>query len=138
VADVKLPRGALPAAQLGIVRAATDFGQGNLVVGDHEVLARAALSEALPVIERAVLREAARHILLSGRLGTRLACPACHGKPAFDSYDHATGRAHYQCGCGREWDGSKWTSDDLSRAIGRALTDLARGKPLPDLPPKEN
>jgi hypothetical protein len=67
---VRLPRGAIQAAQLAIVRAATDFGHGNLVAGDSEDFARAAIEAVLSVIERDARRKVARELL--ARFSARL------------------------------------------------------------------
>lgn len=50
------------AATAAVIGAATDFGHDGLIAGDAETLARAALTAALPVIERAVRREFAREV----------------------------------------------------------------------------
>jgi hypothetical protein len=128
-AATKLPRGAVPAAWAAIAGAHDDLRTRAVV--------EEALKGALPVIERAVLRDAARLILLADRVARGLNCPACHGKPATSTYDHNIGRSHYRCGCGREWDVGHMTRVDYSRTIDRSLHRLARGEPLPDLPPKE-
>jgi hypothetical protein len=62
VAD-KLPRGSVKLATAAVVGAASDFGHGGLIAGDAETLARAALTAALPVVEKAARREFARAVL---------------------------------------------------------------------------
>lgn len=59
----KLPRGSLSAATQAVTVAAADFGHDGLIAGDAGTLARAALEAALPLIERDVRRQMARHVL---------------------------------------------------------------------------
>jgi hypothetical protein len=65
----KLPRGSVKLATAAVIGAASDFGHGGLIAGDAETLARAALTAALPVVEKAARREFARAVLdrLHGR-----------------------------------------------------------------------
>jgi len=131
MSEAKLPRGALTDAAAGISEVV------NLDPGLVRRIAKAALESALPVIERAVLRDTAKYIGLLDDLAHGRRCPACHGKPAAHRYDLATGTTHYSCGCGREWSRGQRARTDHTRTADRSLSRLARGHPLPDLPPKD-
>lgn len=106
---------------------------------EARLLAEAALAAALPVIRKAVLREAAARILLLPGLLSGTRCPQCHGiyvtSPDLPNPRYYSPRM--RCKEGHEWDrpqvparpGSAVTADSLLRM-------LARGEPLPDLTPK--
>lgn len=130
----KLPRGALDFAELAIMRTATDFGHGDLVAGSSREFARAALTAALGVIQRDAVRQAARRIVLLDALANGHACPACHGKPASTPHFRES-RTGYTCGCGYAWeppDRPAWKMQ-----AEQVVRHLAKGAPLPGLPPKE-
>lgn len=134
MSDPKLPRYALDFAEAAIIRAATDFGQDDIVAGPSRELARAALTAALGVIQRDAMRQAAKRIVLLNALSNGWVCPACHSKPATSPHAGER-RTGYTCGCGRAWEPPKnivwkWQTDQVVR-------QLAKGQPLPDLPPKE-
>jgi hypothetical protein len=131
MSDVKLPRGALTDAAAGISEVV------NLGPGLVRRIAKAGLESALPGIERAVLRDAAKYIGLLDDLARGIRCPACHAKPAGSRYDLAASTMHYSCGCGREWSRGPRAGTDYTRTADRSLARLARGEPLPDLPARE-
>jgi hypothetical protein len=100
----------------------------------NDAAARAVLAAVIPVIERAVLRQAAGRILLLDALARGWRCPACHGKPA-TTPSLREGRTGYTCGCGHAWEPPK--HPDYGMEPERLLRRLARGEPLPDLPAKD-
>ena len=122
MADPKLPRGALAAAMEALEEAGGLPGAGTGV-------AKIALAAAFPVIQKAVLRDAARLILLLPGLASGNLCPECHGRyitrpdvpnPRFRS-------ERFCCKKGHEWDkpsGPRISEESLLRM-------LARGEPLP-------
>jgi hypothetical protein len=65
MSEVKLPRGALKDATAAVIAVADYLGTTCQITEPTQAqpIARAALEAALPVIERAVQRETARHIL---------------------------------------------------------------------------
>lgn len=130
----KFPRGSLKAATAAVISAASDFGHGGLIAGDAETLARAALTAAMPVIERAVLREAAKRILLLDAIQRNAICPRCHAKTVSRPRTHLSAEP-YRCAGGHEWPHppNRGPYNDADSSVRR----LARGEPLPDLPPKE-
>ena len=126
--DPKLPRGALRLA-------AEALEDGPSLLDDVWARARIALTAALPVIQRDALRQAARRILLLPGLSSGALCPQCHGvyvtRPDVPNPRYRSER--WTCRKGHEWDkpdGPRVTEDSLLRM-------LARGEPLPELPPKE-
>jgi hypothetical protein len=130
VADVTLPRGAFAAATRAICCGGDEHEQT-----ESQLLARAALEAALPLIERAALKRAAQRIELLHALARGWVCPACHGKPA--STPHLReGRTGYRCGCGHQWEPPSPRSVDYSMDTDRLIRRLARGEALPELPPK--
>lgn len=130
-----LPRGALTAATDAVLATMEGNGDFTWTTRNHaRRLAEVALEAAMPGIERAVLRHAARQILLLEALARGWACPACHGKPAVTP-SVMEGRTGYQCGCGREWEPPR--SRNYAMDPDSLLKRIARGEPLPELPPKE-
>jgi hypothetical protein len=95
--DPKLPRGVLMLAADAIMTA-QNADDDEPEQFEANLLARVALSAALPVIQRDAVRQAARQIL--------------DLRPERDLYG-----SYYM--------------------MGRCLKRLARGEPLPDIPPKE-
>jgi len=93
-----------------------------------------ALTAAMPVIERAVLREAAQRILLLDAIQRNVICPRCHTKTVGRPRTHLSAEP-YRCAEGHEWpqppNRGPYNYEDSSLRL------LARGEPLPDLPPKE-
>jgi hypothetical protein len=130
VAERRLPRGVLKLA-------AASLESMGVHPGDDQAIARGVLTTVLPAIERAVLKQAAQHILLLEALANGWACPACHGKPA-STPSYLEARTGYRCGCGREWEPVPVRQRPTSMEAASLVRLLARGKPLPDLPPKEN
>lgn len=121
-----LPRGVLKQAAEALEEARTDRT-------DDWAAARVVLTAALPAIERAALRSAARQILLLQEFSLGRRCPACHGKPASEPH-RGEGRTGFRCGCGYEWEPPE--DRDWSLSTDSLIRKLARGEPLPELPPK--
>lgn len=59
----RVSRGTLQAAEMALVRAATDFGQDDIIAGPSPKLAMAVLDAVLPAIEQHVRRSMAREVL---------------------------------------------------------------------------
>jgi hypothetical protein len=123
----QLPRGSLKAAMDAIGQ----LDDAELERTSGEAVMRLGLLAALPVIERAAVRRAAARIALLQELANGWRCPACHGKPASTPHMRE-GRTGYTCGCGCSWEPPK--SGTIQ--VGYLVRKLARGEPLPDLPPK--
>lgn len=128
-AEPVLPRGALKPATDAIMEL------HHLDRGWAGKLASAALAAALPVIERAVLKRAAQRMLLLQALARGWLCPACHGKPAVTPTPR-NGEKLYRCGCGHTWERKGPRSVDYGMDPDYLVRKLARGEPLPELPPK--
>jgi hypothetical protein len=126
----KLPRGSVKPATAAVVAAATDFGHDDLIAGNAETLARAAVTAALPAIRRAALREAAGRILLLDSLYEGRICPVCFGDTAERRWPRPN-----RCAEGHEYPSLSLKSPYGS--MRTYLRKLARGEPLPDLPAKE-
>jgi hypothetical protein len=127
MADPKLPRDAFRLAEKAIIAAPEG--------ADPDNLARRALLAAFPVTERAVLRDAAKRMLLLPGLASGRLCPQCHGRYVTfpDAPNHRYRSERWQCAKGHEWDkpdGPDYTWESLLRI-------LARGDQLPDLPAME-
>lgn len=132
--DPKLPRGSVPLAADAIM-AAQNAGDDAPERHEARLLATAALTAALPVLGKSVLRDAATRVLLLADLDAGLCCPGCQRKRVLSSYDCDKGT--YQCACGREWASSQSARSRREWSIERSLRLLAAGKPLPELPAKE-
>lgn len=128
-AEPKLPRGVLAEA---------DTAVGAVISVDPGLvrrISRAALEAAIPLVRQAVLREAAKRILLLPGLSTGILCPVCHSRYVTcpDALNPRYRSDRWTCKKGHQWDkpdGPRLTTESLLRL-------LARGEPLPDLPPKE-
>lgn len=79
-----LPRGALNAAKVGLTSVASDFGHDGLIAGYAHTLARAALTAALPLIERDVRRQMARQVLALNDLDSQQAAATNNRGPFYD------------------------------------------------------
>jgi len=127
MSGVKLPRGAQRLAADALAAA------GDLL-GDDWAEAGIALTAAMPVIERAVLREAAQRILLLDAIQRNVICPRCHTKTVGRPRTHLSAEP-YRCAEGHEW--PQPPNRGPYNYADSSLRLLARGEPLPDLPPKE-
>ena len=76
----------------------------------------------------------ARHLITLDALAHGALCPACHGKPAI--IPNPRGATQYRCGCGHSWERGVRASTNWALTSDSVLRKVARGEPLPDLPPK--
>lgn len=125
---VKLPRGTLKAVWAALLRTGVcDSAQTRAVVEE-------ALITAMPLIERAVLRDAARLMLLLDDLDANRICPQCHGKTVERPALMGGHGLWYRCVNDHRWlHSNRGPYTDFRTNLRR----LARGEPLPDLPAKE-
>ena len=127
--EAKLPRGSLKLAADALEEA-----RAGVAILDSPAAAKIALTAALEVIQRDALKRAARHIFLLEALAKGWRCPSCHGEPA--SAPHLLeGRTGYTCGCGHSWEPPPPRQINYGMEPRFLLKRLARGEPLPELPP---
>jgi hypothetical protein len=131
-----IPRGALPLAADAVSFELMSGRDVSTWLDSDEALARAALKAALPVIEKAALRAAARHILLLDDFESNRLCPACWGPTTRRPANHLDPDPFYRCGDGHEWKAHPVQGPYTDTRT--VLRKLSRGEPLPDLPAKEN
>ena len=134
MAEPKLPRGALKLAADAIM-SVTNMNDGESERFECRIVATAALTAALEVIQRDALKQAAKRMLLLEAIAHGWACPACHGKPA-STPNAREGRTGYTCGCGHSWEQPEPRQINYGMDPQFLLKRLARGEPLPDLPPR--
>ena len=133
--DPKLPRGAVKLAADALTVAGL-LNNAGYIDGDEREAARVALTAAWPVAQRAILRDAAKLILLLHSLDAGHICPCCHGRTIYDpSISALSPSAVFRCVNGHQWNRrpNRGPFNDMNTSLRR----LARGEPLPDLPPKE-